>query len=169
MNRTAPLRRMSAKKAKEYRESRPIVAAVLERDGGCVLAGLDWGPCFGDHSGHHIKKQSAGGEWTPWNLVRLCCAHQAAVEDFPDAAEAQGLVLRRGLTEGDVWRRMYAAGLRVGWQSCRAAVENWSITGSPDIEGRVTCPACGGLAPTTTDPVRSDLRVIGLHRIGGES
>lgn len=46
---------------------------------------------------------------------------------------------------------------------CRAGAEAWSITGAPDRDGRMPCPACRVLVATTTDPVRGDLRVIGPH------
>jgi hypothetical protein len=101
--RKKPMRQRSERKRQELAESRPVVAEVLERDGGCVLRTRtdEWGPCFGDLTPHHTHKASAGGQYTAVNLVTLCAGHNGAVEDYPDAAKAFGLVVNGAIDHAE--------------------------------------------------------------------
>lgn len=112
-----PLAKISPRKRRELRESRPVVQAVFDRDGACILRGhaAVAGPCFGGMTPHHLRKQSAErGGWSLDNLVTLCAGHNDGwVEDHPPVARRLGLVVTRGETTRDAWDRMVAAGLPV--------------------------------------------------------
>lgn len=118
LRRGKPLARMSKKKRAELRESRPVVAAVMERDGGCVLRRHQHltGDCFGEETPHHLLKASAGGRYEARNLVDLCEGHQSFVEDYPADARRLGLVATRTIPLTEAWARMRSAGLAVGPQ-----------------------------------------------------
>lgn len=117
--RRARLRTRSRQAARARRKAQPVVDAVYERDGACLLRSYPRrlvGPCFGARlTPHHLRKQSAErGGWTEDNLVTLCAAHNDWVENGePDLAHALGLVVRNGETTFDAWERMLAAGLPV--------------------------------------------------------
>lgn len=109
------LQRSAIAKAKR-RAADPVVAAVFERDGGCVLRTRTdvAGECFGSPTPHHLLKQSQGGRWAVHNLVTLCSHHNGTwVEGNPDKAWGLGLVVRRGETTAHAWQAMRAAGLAV--------------------------------------------------------
>jgi hypothetical protein len=129
LNRGKSLNRRSKRKAREIRESRPVVAAVRERDGGCVLR--DVHACWGPLDPHHLRKQSQGGKWTEQNLVCLCRAGNGWVEDHPRAAHHLGLVVRDGEPVWWAWDRMVRADLPVTRPPCCRDSE---------------CATCGGAA-----------------------
>lgn len=88
-----PMRAVSERRYSEFEVRAAIRAAVIERDGGCVLAlepGV--GNCQGRDTVHHILKEGQGGPFTMENLVCLCWFHNGWVEDNPNEAEARGLV-----------------------------------------------------------------------------
>ena len=113
LKRTGRLKPMSDKRRAEHDASRPVVAAVLARDGRCLLAGhSEAGRCFGHLTPHHLRKDGQGGAWTLDNLVTLCSSHNDTwVEQNRPAAHRLGLVLDRGEATDDAWARMRAAGL----------------------------------------------------------
>lgn len=65
--------------------------------------------CFGRLEAHHIKKASAGGSWTPDNLLTLCSQANNWVEMEPNRAHALGLVIRAGETPEDAAARRAVA------------------------------------------------------------
>jgi hypothetical protein len=78
----------SAKRADRRPVEERLFAAILERDGGCVVAGELWVDdephvCEGPDTPHHRRKQSAQGGWTMHNLVVLCAKANSDVERFP--------------------------------------------------------------------------------------
>lgn len=105
MKRGGRLSPTSKKRLVELRGRPAVRAAVLERDGGCLLhLGRElndgsWGPCFGGLTYHHLKKASQGGEYTIENGATLCAHHNDLVEDHPTRAASIGLV-RRTLDTG---------------------------------------------------------------------
>lgn len=104
-------------KARALRDAAdPVVAAVFDRDGGCVLRSRpdEAGECFGGPTPHHLLKASQGGGWTVDNLVTLCRFHNGWVEDRPEHAWQLGLVVRRGETTALAWQRMRNYRLAVG-------------------------------------------------------
>jgi hypothetical protein len=110
LQRRTRLKPMSDRRRAEHDASRPVVRAVFERDGGCVLARYV-GPatvpaCFGALTPHHLRKKSALGEWTRRNLVTLCSSHNNWVECQPALARELGLVIRDGDTEHGAWLRL---------------------------------------------------------------
>lgn len=91
--RTGRLPATSAKTRREADKRRAVTLAVFERDGfACRATDLDFGPCFGPLTPHHLKKASQGGRFVPSNLLTLCAAHNDRVEDQPARARALGLV-----------------------------------------------------------------------------
>lgn len=118
LQRRKRLNPVSASKRREIRESRPIVAAVLERDGGCVLRNHTAlaGPCRGDLAAHHLRKQSKErGGWTLDNLVACCWFHNCVwIESNDSLAWGLGLVVKHGETTALAWSAMRTAGLAVG-------------------------------------------------------
>lgn len=118
LTRKTRLRPASKKKRKVRREAQPVVDAVFERDGACILrdhAHLA-GRCFGEpKTPHHLRKQSAEpGQWPLDGLVTLCSFHNGDwVERNSDEAHALGLVVRNGESVYDAWARMVRAGLPV--------------------------------------------------------
>lgn len=101
-----PLRRMSATQAKAQRAKAPIREAVFARDRGCLLA-RHLGGCFGELTAHHLRKDGQGGAYAEENLVTLCSFHNDTwVEGNPLEAHRLGLVVRRGETVADAWKRM---------------------------------------------------------------
>lgn len=112
MKRSGRLQPKSAKAIAAEPEIDAARAALYARDGMvCRLAGVLTGvPCFGRRATpHHLRKP--GRSWALDNLVVLCARHNEWVEDEPNAAHALGLVVRRGETVDDAWRRLAAAGL----------------------------------------------------------
>lgn len=116
LTRTKRLRYRSTKKARELREGEVVVAAVFERDGGCILRSTSVaGPCFGESfTPHHIRKEGQGGKRTAANLVTLCSHHNEWVESNRRPAERLGLVVRRDDELRQAWRDMRLHGLAVG-------------------------------------------------------
>lgn len=107
LRRLTPLRRgkrlpaQSRKRKAELEARRDVRMAVFDRDGHrCVLAarvllaGERVPACFGPITPHHLRKASAGGPYTPDNLVTLCAGHNEWVENAPLQASALGLVIR---------------------------------------------------------------------------
>jgi len=93
--RQRPLKPVSAKRAGERDERAEVRRAVFERDGGCLLIGLD--PehrCMGRLTFHHLKKASGGGAYSIDNGATLCVGGNDEVEDRPLWATALGLVRR---------------------------------------------------------------------------
>jgi hypothetical protein len=111
--RKKPMRQRSERKRQELVESRPIVAEVLERDGGCVLRTRtdEWGPCDGPLDPHHLLKAAHGGEYSLTDLVCLCRLHNGAVEDHPAAAKAFGLVVNGAISHAEAAHLRRARGL----------------------------------------------------------
>ena len=97
----------SAKRADRRPVEERLFLAILERDGGCVVAGEPWvdgiHECSGPNTPHHRRKQSGGGEWTMRNLVVLCAGANTDVEDFPGWVREHypWLVVRFGDAEYD--------------------------------------------------------------------
>lgn len=113
------LRPVSAKRRRMRRAADPVVAAVFERDGGCVLRNHSHlaGPCFGKpRTPHHLVKAWQGPGWTVDNLVCLCSFHNEWVEDEADLAWGLGLVVRNGETTAAAWTAMRHAALAIGEQ-----------------------------------------------------
>ena len=84
----------------------PVREAVFRRDGArCRLRGLPGaGQCFGGLTPHHRRRDSQGGAYSLFNLVAACSHHNELLEsdaDFSAAAEAAGLVVRRGHPDWD--------------------------------------------------------------------
>ena len=158
VKRTA-LRPMSAKRRALGPAHAVIREAVFARDGHrcwvekVALQGY-CGPCFGGLTVHHLKKASAGGEYTLENLLSLCARHNGWVEENPDKSFQLGLVQRRGTSERSKaqqallpatdeyeWqRRVIATAKANGWlvsHSERAQVRGRWITntarGFPDL------------------------------------
>lgn len=147
LTRTKGIRSRSSRKAKEIRDSRPVVADVFERDGGCVLRGHSdvAGACFGEpRTPHHLQKQSRKrGEWTHRGLVTLCSFHNSTwVEGWPNEAKRLGLVVNDTIDPREAWTRMRTHRLAVG-----TLVEPCPYGGQPpdtDPEaGRYWCLGCG--------------------------
>lgn len=113
---TKPMRRVSLKAARERRAADPVVAAVYERDGGCVLRGHQHlaGPCWGQRTPHHLIKAWKRPAWTVDVLVTLCVGHNQWVEREPDIAWGLGLVVRNGETTAEAWSAMRNHGLAIG-------------------------------------------------------
>lgn len=93
----------SAKRADRRPVEERLFKAILERDGGCVVAGEAWvndepHECSGPSTPHHLRKSSAGGGWTMRNLVVLCAKANTEVEDNPAWVRARypWLVVRFG-------------------------------------------------------------------------
>lgn len=76
---------------------------VLERDGGCVLAGETDTDCLGGRTVHHRRKAGAAGGWSMANLVCLCAGHNGDIEDRPDYYRERWpwLIVREGDAEWD--------------------------------------------------------------------
>lgn len=91
-------KKLPAKSERRYSENEQretVRQLVYARDGGCVVAGEPGvGPCRGPDTPHHLRKASAGGSFTPDNLVTLCAFHNTLVEDEPLWARQRGLVVR---------------------------------------------------------------------------
>lgn len=84
-------RRAAAPERAEVREQ--VFARDRHRcrlDGAADVAGA----CRGPLTPHHLKKASAGGEYTLTNLVTLCAGHNTWVEDEPVKATELGMVIR---------------------------------------------------------------------------
>lgn len=99
LERRTPIGRGKPPKRKKRRTpaERQIRELVLERDGGCRLAGH--GVCFGPLTYHHRRKEGRGGAYTLANGAALCAHHNGQLE--ADAALARlghrlGLVVREG-------------------------------------------------------------------------
>ena len=100
LRRTGRLAAVSEKRKNGMDDREEVRAAVLARDGGCLLhlsRALNdgsWGPCMGGLTFHHLKKASAGGAYNEENGATLCVHHNRMVEDRPDDATRLGLVIR---------------------------------------------------------------------------
>lgn len=85
---------------------------MFTRDGGCVLARMEWHTCWGPLTPHHLRKEGQGGGYTMANLVTLCSdGNDGWVESYPDLARGLGLQISHSDTERAAWARMAAAGL----------------------------------------------------------
>ena len=110
MKRT-PLRPMSNKRRTQMAERSKVVAAVHERDGGCVALATVWGErgitywtpgdldhfparCAGPLDAHEIVQRSVRpGAWLePDLIVSLCRAHHDFVSNYPAEAMRIGLL-----------------------------------------------------------------------------
>jgi hypothetical protein len=107
-----PLRAKSPARAAEEPARAAVRAAVIERDGGCVLrpgtelhaqlvdAGLERvAACFGGPSYHHRRKEGRGGAYSMANGRALCTHHNELLEadaTFARWGRQVGLVVRRG-------------------------------------------------------------------------
>lgn len=84
-----------------------MLARLLERDGGCVVAGELWidGPheCSGPLVLHHRRKASAGGGYTERCLVVTCSQANLDIENEPAFVRSAypWLVVREGDREWD--------------------------------------------------------------------
>lgn len=88
------LRPISDKRRDTFAERDRIRAEVFERDDyRCRLTAIGT-PCFGPLTPHHVRKASAGGSYSPDNLLSACAHHNGWIEDHPIAAAALGLVIR---------------------------------------------------------------------------
>jgi hypothetical protein len=65
-------------------------AAVIARDGGCLLRGE--GDCWGRLDPHHVLRKRDGGEDSMENLICLCRAHHGRVHHLPWWARERGLL-----------------------------------------------------------------------------
>lgn len=77
-----------------------VYAAVMRRDGDCLLRGSTVSafavPCSGDHQWAHRRAVTYGGPSAASNGTRLCVRHHARVDGVYRAeARALGLHLRR--------------------------------------------------------------------------
>lgn len=165
-----PIRRVSARKRREIRESRPVVEQVFGRDGGCVLATRTdvAGECFGELTPHHIVKQSRkSGLWVPENLVSLCSHHNGTwVEGNRRAAEAMGLVVRERWQLHQAWRDMRAAGLAVGVLRLPCDGPNTTPLHKREIAaGEAACEACSHFQPILTHPDGGTGPVLAPHQV----
>lgn len=96
------VRRTSKKRdaGKDYRQQ--VWRQILDRDGGCVVAGEPWvngepHVCRGKLTPHHVRKASAGGAFSARNLMVLCARGNDDLEDFPSLSELYPwLVCREG-------------------------------------------------------------------------
>lgn len=111
--RRRPLRFKSEKREAMREEEARVREAVFRRDGGCVLRGQASHRCQGPETPHHLAKASAGGRYTPENLVCLCAGSNTAVEDDPEWGRWVGLVVRWDITPGEAWDRRRDCGLVV--------------------------------------------------------
>jgi 5-methylcytosine-specific restriction endonuclease McrA len=102
---------MSARRSDESEARRSVREAVFERDGGCLLARLDWHRCGGPLTVHHLQKASQGGEYSIDNLVALCAVGNDWVEDNPEQAWIHGLVVRAGDWANEAASRRWLHGL----------------------------------------------------------
>lgn len=94
-----------------------IRRAVFLRDGHCRLQGSCWGRCVGKRlTPHHLWKEGQGGPFTMRNLLTLCGGHNDGIETLPRLdMEAAGLVVPRGTTVTEAWRRLILAGIVPYW------------------------------------------------------
>ena len=97
LRRRTPLRSSSAKRRADRERRAEVRRAVFIRDGWtCQLPG----GCDKRHyhpnplTVHYLRKASAGGSYTPDNLISLCRWHNRWVEDQPLMALGLGLVHR---------------------------------------------------------------------------
>ncbi|MGH9249767.1 MAG: hypothetical protein ACRD0W_09675 [Acidimicrobiales bacterium] len=146
LTRSKGINRMSPKKRREIRESRSVVAQVLERDGGCVLRSRPdlAGPCFGEIHVHHLRKQSKRrGDWRHRAIVGCCDHHNGTwIEGNPIEARRLGLVVSDGDILSEAWRRMRTYGLAAGalTEPCPGSSQ------APDTRpeaGLCVCMGCG--------------------------
>ena len=77
---------ISAKRRREKSDRDRVREAVFARDKGCRLYGQGVGPCMGEPTFHHIKKASAGGEYSVDNGAQLCSYHNGAIESNTNVA-----------------------------------------------------------------------------------
>lgn len=100
-----PVKPYSDKRAAAFDLHDRLRAAVLGRDGGCVLHGETDRDCSGGRTVHHRRKASAGGVWSLVNLVELCAGHNVDIEDRPAYYRERWpwLVVREGDAE---WKRL---------------------------------------------------------------
>lgn len=109
---------VSIRRMEERPERADMRELVFARDQQlCRLAAwADGTPgCRGHLTVHHLRKAGQGGPYTLINLVTLCAGHNGWVEDEPDLAHELGLVVRRGDTYGEAWRRLVTSGLVDYW------------------------------------------------------
>ena len=94
LDRRGPLKPVSARRSGERVKRRRVVASALDRDGGCVAAGLVVDvACWGPLDGHEPIARSAwrAGYLEVDNVVTLCRAHHDWTHAHPDEATALGL------------------------------------------------------------------------------
>lgn len=108
------LRSMSRKRLAELHDRHTVRTVVFARDGGCIMRTMDGHRCAGPLTPHHLRKASAGGDYTPDNLVSLCARANTSVEDFPGWARLAGLVVRSGIDHETAaqWRREHGMVVR---------------------------------------------------------
>lgn len=112
-SRRKPLPAKSVRRAAQRDHELAVTEQVFRRDGGCILSHLASHRCHGTLTPHHLRKQSAGGQWTLENCVALCAGANGMVEDEPGWARTIGLVVRAGLSPAEAWQRRVDNGLIV--------------------------------------------------------
>lgn len=167
--RRTELRSRSKRKDKEIRDSRPVVAAVFERDEACVLRSRTdvAGECFGYLTPHHIVKQSRRrGFWVPENLVALCSFHNDWIEGNRLVAESLGLVVREEWELRQAWRDMRAAGLALGVLRMPCKGPEITPLHRREIEaGEAACEACGHFQLIVMHPDGGPGPVLADHEV----
>jgi hypothetical protein len=92
MERRAPLRKRSAKRAAADRELAALRARVLAARVPCEAVGFLDVQCSGRRVVHHVVRRSQGGQHVDANVLVVCNTHHVLIHDNPGHAMDVGLL-----------------------------------------------------------------------------